>query len=99
MSVKIAVVIPTYKVREHILDVVAAIRPEVDRIYVVDDCRPNESGLFVGSNCTDERIRILRNSENQGVGGAVMTGYKAAIDDGVDVIGRRRRSDGPVPYP
>jgi len=52
----------------------------------VDDCCPNESGQFVGSNCTDERIRILRNSENQGVGGAVMTGYKAAIDEGMDVI-------------
>lgn len=86
MLVKIAVVIPSYKVREHILDVIAAIGPEVDRIYVVDDCCPNESGLFVGSNCTDERVRILRNSENQGVGGAVMTGYKAAIDEGMDVI-------------
>jgi len=35
MLVKIAVVIPSYKVREHILDVIAAIGPEVDRIYIV----------------------------------------------------------------
>lgn len=83
---KIAVVIPSYKVRNHILAVISQIGPEVGRIYVVDDCCPDGSGGVVESNCKDERVTIIRNSKNQGVGGAVMTGYKAAIDDGMDII-------------
>lgn len=86
ISAKIAVVIPSYKVREHILEVVSTIGPEVERIYVVDDCCPEGSGAFVESNCTDPRVTVLHNPENQGVGGAVMTGYGAAIRDGMDVI-------------
>lgn len=83
---KIAVVIPSYKVTNHILSVVESIGPEVSRIYVVDDCCPDKSGDFVSQNCTDPRVRVLRNAENQGVGGAVMAGYKAAISDGMDII-------------
>jgi len=50
---KIAVVIPSYKVRNHILGVISQIGPEVGRIYVVDDCCPDGSGDFVESNCRD----------------------------------------------
>jgi len=83
---KIVVVIPAYKVCKHIEQVIREIGPEVSFIYVVDDCCPDRSGEFVKIHCQDSRIRILRNSENLGVGGAVMTGYRAAIDDGADVI-------------
>jgi glycosyltransferase involved in cell wall biosynthesis len=83
---KIAVVIPSYKVRNQILDVIGHIGPEVSRIYVVDDCCPDRSGSFVESNCNDERVTVIRNPENQGVGGAVMAGYKAAIEDDLDII-------------
>ena len=83
---KVAVVIPSYKVRNHILDVIAGIGPEVCRIYVIDDRCPENSGTFVESNCSDPRVFVLHNPENQGVGGAVMAGYQAAIADGMDVI-------------
>lgn len=83
---KISVVIPSYKVRNHILDVIGLVGPEVSRIYVVDDCCPNNSGKFVDDNCTDSRVKVIINPQNQGVGGAVMTGYRAAIDDGMDII-------------
>lgn len=83
---KIAVLIPSYKVVAHILGVISEIGPEVDRIYVVDDCCPDNSGAFVEEHCTDPRVTVLRNPENQGVGGAVMTGYRAAIEEGMDVI-------------
>lgn len=83
---KIAVVIPSYKVRHHVLGVIRRIGAEVLRIYVVDDCCPDGSGSFVENNCEDERVIVIRNPENQGVGGAVMTGYRAAIDDGMDII-------------
>ena len=83
---KIAVVIPSYKVRDHILDVIACIGPEVDRIYVVDDCCPVQSGDFVTAHCRDPRVTVLRNAHNMGVGGAVMAGYQAAIADGMDIM-------------
>lgn len=82
----IAVVIPAYKVRSHILKVVAAIGPEISRIYVVDDCCPEHSGDFVEGNSSDPRVRIIRHPENRGVGGAVISGYKAALADGIGVI-------------
>ncbi len=82
----ISVVIPCYKVKSHILGVITGIGPEVDKIYVVDDCCPDKSGEFVELNCNDPRVTVIKCPVNQGVGGAVMTGYEAAIRDGVDII-------------
>ena len=86
MTKRIGVVIPSYKVRNHILQVIAAIGPEVQHIYVVDDRCPDHSGDFVESECNDPRVTVLRHEQNQGVGGAVLTGYRAAIADNVDII-------------
>jgi dolichol-phosphate mannosyltransferase len=83
---KIAVVIPSYKVTQHILTVIQRIGEEVHRIYVVDDACPNSSGDFVEKMCTDSRVTVIRNPVNQGVGGAVMRGYQEAIKDGMEVI-------------
>lgn len=85
-KIKIAVIIPTFKARNHILDVLNAIGPEVARIYVVDDCCPDNSGDFVAVNCNDDRISVIKHTENKGVGGAVITGYKAAIEDEMDIL-------------
>ncbi len=83
---KIAVIIPAYKVKKHILGVIGQIGPEVSAIYVVDDCCPEGSGDFVSEHCRDSRVKLLRNKVNQGVGGAVMAGYKAALLDGYEVM-------------
>lgn len=83
---RIAVVIPTYKVKNHILDVIAGIGAEVWMIYVIDDCCPEDSGRYVGSACRDERVRLIHHDLNQGVGGATLTGYRQALEDGADII-------------
>jgi glycosyltransferase involved in cell wall biosynthesis len=85
-SVKIAVVIPCYKVCEHITEVISKIGPEVSRIYIVDDCCPDSSGEFVLRNCSDKRITVIRNAVNLGVGGAVIEGYKAALAEDIEII-------------
>jgi glycosyltransferase involved in cell wall biosynthesis len=82
----IAVVIPCFRVSDHILDVISRIGPETSRIYVIDDCCPEGSSAVVEGNCKDVRLTIIRHTENQGVGGAVITGYKAAIEDGMEII-------------
>lgn len=82
----VAVVIPCHRVRAHILDVLARIGPEVARVYVVDDCCPEGSGEHVERSCRDPRVAVLRHQANQGVGGATLTGFRQALDDGADVI-------------
>lgn len=82
----IAVIIPSYKVKNHILDVLAAIGNEISHIYVVDDACPDNSGNFVKENITDPRIKIIYHHKNKGVGGAVISGYKQAIADGARII-------------
>src|SRR5690554_2199955 len=83
---KIAVVIPCYKVKEHILGVIQSVHKEVDTIYVVDDCCPDSSGSFVEEHNNDKRVKVLYNKQNLGVGGATMHGYKEALANDIDIV-------------
>lgn len=83
---RIGVVIPCFKVSGQILAVLEAVPEAVEWIYCVDDACPEGSGDFIQANCSDPRVQVLRHARNEGVGGAVMTGYREAIGAGVDVI-------------
>ena len=83
---QIAVVMPCFRVRRQVLQVIAGIGPEVERIYAVDDFCPEQSGALIEQQCTDPRVRVLRHAENQGVGGAVVTGYREALADGAEIV-------------
>ncbi len=83
---RIAVVIPCYRVKKHILNVIGAIGPEVSTIYVIDDKCPEETGNFVLEQCKDPRVIVRFNSANLGVGGAVMAGYRAALEDNAHIV-------------
>ncbi len=85
-GLRVAAVIPAFRVSSQILAVVRGIGPEVARIYVVDDHCPEQSGQVVEAGCTDPRVTVLRRAVNGGVGAAVMTGYRAALADGADII-------------
>ena len=82
----IAVVIPAFKVSNSILEVIQRIGAEVHQIWVVDDACPEGSGFLVSSSTKDKRVKVLRHEENQGVGGAVISGYKEALANGADII-------------
>lgn len=79
---KIAVVIPSYRVKKQILGVLASIGPEVSRIFVVDDLCPEKSGETVEQNCKDARVTVIRQSRNTGVGGATLRGFQEAAAAG-----------------
>ena len=83
---RVAVVIPAYRVTQHISEVIHGIPESVWGIYVVDDACPDETGKYVESFITDPRVRVLYQPINQGVGGAVMAGYQAALADNADII-------------
>jgi dolichol-phosphate mannosyltransferase len=85
-TLQISAVIPAYKSHHLIADVIAAIGPEVDSIIVVDDGCPDKTGQFVMENCKDQRIKVLFHETNQGVGGAVVTGYRYALDHDADIV-------------
>lgn len=82
----VAVVIPCFKVRDAICDVIAGIGDEVALIYCVDDCCPEGSGRHIELNCSDHRVTVLYHTDNRGVGGATMTGYQRAMQDGAGII-------------
>lgn len=85
-SPHIAVVIPCYRVRDTVLDVIAQVPSFVGSIHVVDDACPDGSGKHVQAHCTDPRVTVHFNQANLGVGGAVMAGYVAAMAAAADVI-------------
>lgn len=83
---KVAVIVPCYKVKKQVMNVIASIGLEVDKIFVVDDCCPDKSGDYILQHAKDSRIEVLKNTINLGVGGAVINGYKVALDEGFDVM-------------
>jgi dolichol-phosphate mannosyltransferase len=86
VPLRVAAVIPCYKVTAHIAAVIDGIGPEVGAIYCVDDACPDGSGKLIEKTISDRRVRVLYNATNQGVGGAVLTGYRQALADGHDVL-------------
>lgn len=81
----VAVVIPMYKAEAQIVSVLRSIPVFVRWIVVVDDASPDTS-LAVARTVSDERIFVVVHDTNQGVGGATLSGYRAAADLGAEVI-------------
>lgn len=86
MTDKIAVVLPCYKSKKKVLDVIARIGPDVFLIVAVDDACPIGTGAHIRDNCIDPRVVVVDNETNLGVGGAVIHGYRVALDRGADII-------------
>jgi glycosyltransferase involved in cell wall biosynthesis len=82
----VAIVIPCYRVGRDILKVIRRIDSSVKQIYVIDDSCPLSTGNIVEENCIDSRIRVIRHKNNQGVGGAVKTGYLEALRNNARII-------------
>jgi dolichol-phosphate mannosyltransferase len=83
---RIAVVLPCYKSRDHVLGVIAGIGPEAFLIVAVDDACPMGTGRHIRETCRDPRVVVVENATNLGVGGATMHGYRIALDRGADIV-------------
>ncbi len=81
---KIAAIIPAYKVASRIKDVILSLPDNIDHIIVVDDRCPDFSGKEA-EKINDDRKVVLYHEENKGVGGAVVTGYKKAVELDCDI--------------
>jgi dolichol-phosphate mannosyltransferase len=85
MNKNISVVIPSYKVAKYIMNVINDVPEFVNYIIVIDDKCPQNSG-DIAKTSTDSRVIVCYHEENQGVGGAVVTGYKKAIELTSDIV-------------
>lgn len=83
----VAVVVPCYNEETLIGRVIETMPDFVDRIYVVDDQSTDETVATVARYAADQpdRVKLIRHETNQGVGGAIASGYKAALADNMDV--------------
>jgi dolichol-phosphate mannosyltransferase len=79
------VILPAYNEGRHLATVVGRIPDWVDRIVVVDDASTDDT-LQIAEGLDDPRFRVLHHEKNQGVGGAMVTGFGAALEGGYDVI-------------
>ena len=86
IQLRVCVIIPCFRVKAHIIDVIRHIPTSVSKIYVVDDCCPESSGKYVQENVEDLRVEVLFNDVNLGVGGALKTGYKKGLAEGFDIF-------------
>lgn len=86
MTPSIAVVIPCYRVSSHVLGVIAAVPVEVPHIICVDDACPDGSGKAIEAAALNERVTVLYHDLNRGVGGAMATGYRAALEAGATIV-------------
>ncbi|MBD2540501.1 glycosyltransferase family 2 protein [Coleofasciculus sp. FACHB-SPT36] len=82
----VAVVIPCFRVKKHILKVLSEIGSDVHLIFVVDDKCPEKTGKFVEAETGDIRVKVIFHEANQGVGGATITGYREAVAEGAEII-------------
>jgi len=88
MLEKIDVIIPCYRVSGQVCQVIAELLELslVRRIVVVDDKCPDSSGLLVQEKYDgNPRVRVLFHAQNKGVGGAMITGYSYAFENGAQI--------------
>ena len=78
----IAVIVPAYNEETLIRKVLETVPTFVDHIVVIDDASSDGTAEVVKAHQKeDPRIVYLRHPKNEGVGGAVVTGYKWARDN------------------
>ncbi len=85
-GLRLAVVVPAYNEADRIAATLAGIPDYVDLVIVVDDAsrdataeRAQESGRDHGN------LHVLRHAQNRGVGAAISSGYRFALQRGCDV--------------
>ena len=84
---KVAVVIPAYRTESEIESVLHGLPEFIQHIIVVDDASPDSSADRVCAAAErDPRIILIRHEKNQGVGGAMVTGFKKALALGSEIV-------------
>lgn len=84
----VGVVVPCHN-EASLIGVVIETMPEfVDRIYVVDDVSTDDTAQIIEGYAAKDpgRVVLIRHSKNRGVGAAIATGYRAAVEDECELV-------------
>jgi len=83
-NLKIGVVVPCFNEETQISKVIETMPPFVDLIVVIDD-KSTDNTVKAVTSLNNEKVKLLVHAKNQGVGGAIATGYKYCRDHQIDV--------------
>ncbi|MBC8285650.1 MAG: glycosyltransferase family 2 protein, partial [Nitrospinae bacterium] len=82
----ISIVVPAHNEQKLIQKVLQTIPHWVDYIFVVDDFSTDKTSEKVRERMeSDSRIQLVQHKENRGVGAAICSGYKASLENQVDI--------------
>jgi len=81
---RVAVVVPAFDEERLVGDTIRGIPEFVDRIYVVDDAS-RDATTAQAEAVADSRVEVIRHERNSGVGAAIATGYRRALEEEMDV--------------
>jgi glycosyltransferase involved in cell wall biosynthesis len=81
---RVAVVVPAHDEEALIGGTLAGIPEFVDRVYVVDD-NSRDATATRAQEAGDSRVEVISHPQNEGVGAAIVTGYRRALTEGIDV--------------
>ncbi len=83
---KISLVIPAYNEEKLIKPTLENVPEIIDKVYVVDDVSPdNQCQVILQCAEQDPRIELIKHEENQGPGGAIISGYLKSSEDNYDI--------------
>ena len=82
---RVAVVVPAHDEEQLIGATLSGIPEFVDRIFVVDD-GSRDGTVERARSSGDARVKLVSHDRNRGVGAAIVTGYRRALEDGSDVV-------------
>lgn len=85
---RIAVVVPAHNEEKLIGQVLETLPSFVDRVFVVDDKSTDKTADIVRGFVAKapDRYVLIQHEKNQGVGGAIVTGYKRAVDEKINAV-------------
>ena len=83
----VSVVVPAYNEETQITRVIETMPDFIDQIVIIDDCSPDRTSEVVQAHplTSSGRVHLIRHEKNQGVGGAIATGYKWSRDNKFEI--------------
>ncbi len=88
-SLRVAVVVPAFNEEDRIAETLRGIPAFIDQVIVVDDASSDRTSQVARAEVArvqkSRRTEILRHPSNRGVGAAIVTGYRRALELDVDV--------------
>jgi len=80
----VAVVVPAFNEEGRIAETIRRVPSWVDRIIVIDD-HSRDRTLPAAREVSDPRVKLVSHRTNRGVGGAILTGYRSALEERMDI--------------